>query len=336
MTPPATDEHAYLFAHTRLRDFLSSMTEDSLDCSRTPPVWPMNGGPRPRRFKELQQTEAGWADEPPVGNLPKSLEPLVRQVAADPIFKRSFSAVPGAVGMVELDRLVASQKSVNLTHVERVKEQLGPSPDLEAVFRACLPFDHPTPPYRIGRVATHSFVFASDSNDLRFLESILVRPEQLSDYQSSGPLAGVVGVAVGYGSNFLNAIACDRRLVLNNGFHRAYALRALGVTHVPCVVQRLTSRADLEFVGRAAIRRDADVLLRRAPPARDEGLLRPHPLPPRHPSPEDAPGPRDVHRRGTGCAVTVPRPRSISIRCHTIISCLATTNNNKRSRCRGW
>ena len=68
-------------------------------------------------------------------------------------------------------------------------------------------------------------------------------------------------MAVGYGSNFLNAIACDRRLVLNNGFHRAYALRALGVTHVPCVVQRLNSRADLEFVGRAAIRRDADVLL---------------------------------------------------------------------------
>jgi hypothetical protein len=258
-TVPA-DEYAYLFAHTRLRDFLSSMAEDSLDRpdpGRLAEEWRTASA----RFQELQKAEAGWADEPQVGNLPKALEPLVLQVAADPIFKRSFSAVPGAVGMVELDRLVASQKSVNLTHVERVKEQLGPSPDLDTVFRACLPFDHPTPPFRIGRVATHSFVVASDSNDLRFLESILVQPDQLSGHQFSGPLAGVVGVAVGYGSNFLNAIACDRRLVLNNGFHRAYALRDLGVTHVPCVVQRLNSRADLEFVGRAAIRRDAEVFL---------------------------------------------------------------------------
>jgi hypothetical protein len=262
MSSSPVDEHAYLFAHTRLQDFLAYMTDDTLDAraidsARLAGEWRAAAA----RFKELQVTEAGWADEPPVGHLPKSLEPLVRQVAADPIFKRSFSAVPGAVGMVELDRLVASQKSVNLTHVERVKEQLGTAPTLDAVFRVCLPFDHPTPPCRAGRVASHSFVFTSDSNDLRFLESILIRPEQVSDYQPSGPLAGVVGVAVGYGSNFLNAIACDRRLVLNNGYHRAFALRALGVTHVPCVVQRLTSRGDLEFVGRAAIRRDADILL---------------------------------------------------------------------------
>jgi hypothetical protein len=253
-----SDEYACLFAHTRLRDFLSSMADDSLDetePARLAEEWKVASG----RFKELQTSETGWADEPPVGNLPRSLEPLVRQIAADPIFKRAFSAVPGAVGMVELDRLVASQKSVNLTHVERMKEQLGPAPDLEAVFRVCLPFDHPTPPFRAGRVATHSFIFSSDSNDLRFLESVLVSPDELSGHQFSGPLAGVFGVAVGYGSNFLNAISCDRRLVLNNGFHRAYALRALGVTHVPCVVQRLTSRADLEFVGRAPIRRDADI-----------------------------------------------------------------------------
>jgi hypothetical protein len=258
--PPATDEYAFLFAHIRLRDFLSSMTEDALDCPSTAELaagWQTASA----RFKELQTTEAGWADEPPVEKLPKALEPLVRQVAADPIFKRSFSAVPGAVGMVELDRLVASQKSVNLSHVERLKGEIGPSPDLDAVFRVCLPFDHPTPPVRSGRVASNSFVFSSDSNDLRFLESILISPEELPGRHFTGPLAGVFGVAVGYGSNLLNAIACDRRLVLNNGFHRAYALRDLGITHVPCVVQRLAGRADLEFVGRGAIRRDADTFL---------------------------------------------------------------------------
>ena len=222
----------------------------------------MNGGRPPLASRNCNSTETGWADEPPVGKLPKSVEPLVRQVAADPIFKRSFSAVPGAVGMVELDRLVASQKSVNLTHVERVKEQLGPSPDLEAVFRD-LPSLRPPDAALSSRPGGHALVrlhLRLERPALPGIDSSSARSNSRT-HQFSGPLAGVVGVAVGYGSNFLNAIACDRRLVLNNGFHRAYALRALGVTHVPCVVQRLNSRADLEFVGRAAIRRDADVLI---------------------------------------------------------------------------
>ena len=260
MTHPQTDEHAYLYAHTRLQDFLAFLTDETLDGPATDPArlaadWRTASA----RFRDLQQAEAGWADGAAVRALPKALEPLVRQVAADPIFRRSFTAVPGEVGLVELDRLVASQKTVNLSHVARLTEQLGPAPDGEAVFRACLPVDHPVPPARVGRVSSQAFVFASDSNDLRFLDTRVLRPDQVADYPASGPLVGVVGVAVGYGSNFLNALALDGRLVLNNGFHRVYALRALGVTHAPCVVQRLAGAADLEHVGRAAIRRDPDV-----------------------------------------------------------------------------
>lgn len=267
MSGPPTDEHAYLFAHTRLSDFLTFMTEETVDGpqadrARLADQWRAASA----HFRELQQAEAGWADNPPVGPLPKALESLVRRVAADPIFRRSFSAVPGEVGLVELDRLVASQKTVNLTHVTRLKEQFGPGPDVEAVFRACLPSDHTAPPARIGRVADQSYVFASDSNDLRFLDALVLRPEQVTDYAATGPLVGVVGVVIGYGSNFLNAVALGGRLVLNNGFHRAYALRALGVTHAPCVVQRLSGPEDLEHVGRAAIRRDRDLFFGLARP----------------------------------------------------------------------
>src|SRR5688572_630082 len=122
MTPPPADEHAYLYAHTRLPDFLAYMTGETVggpDADRR--VLAEEWRTASARFQALQQAEAGWADRPPVGPLPKSLEPLVRRLAGDPIFRKSFSAVPGEVGMVELDRLVASQKSVNLSHVARLK-----------------------------------------------------------------------------------------------------------------------------------------------------------------------------------------------------------------------
>lgn len=253
-----TDQHAYLYAHTRLPDYLKFITDETLEHDEHANIvekWRTAAV----RFRELQSTEGGIADKLPVGSLPKELEPFVRQVAADPIFKRSFAAVPGAMGMVELDRLVVSQKTVNLTHVRRICEELGPSPKLDAILRTCMPIDHPTPPVRLARIGKDSFVFASDSNDLRFLESLVIRPEQLSDYESFGPLAGLAGVAVGYGSNYLNAVALERRLVLNNGFHRAYALRSLGISQVPCVVQKLSSREELQTVGRAALRRDPEI-----------------------------------------------------------------------------
>jgi hypothetical protein len=47
----------------------------------------------------------------------------------------------------------------------------------------------------------------------------------------------VVAIAVGYGANFLAAAHVEGRLILWNGSHRAYALRAAGHTHVPCLIK---------------------------------------------------------------------------------------------------
>src|SRR5262245_22329099 len=260
MSSGPTDSFAYLYAHARLADFLDYIAREAvdgpaLDRERLTAEWRSANA----RFQLLQQLELRVADHAPVDSIPKSLEPLVRRVAGDPIFLRSFSAVPGQIGMVELDRLVVSQNAIDLTHVDRIKEEIGPSPDLDAVFCVCLPFDHPTPATEVTRTAKHTFEIVSDSNDLRFLESLAFSSDQLSGYQATGPVVGVFGAVVGYGSNYLNALACDGRLVLNNGFHRAYALRALGVTHVPCVVQRLAGRDDLKHVGRAAVRREPEL-----------------------------------------------------------------------------
>lgn len=51
---------------------------------------------------------------------------------------------------------------------------------------------------------------------------------------------------VGLGASAMNALAAGKRIVLNNGFHRAYALRSLGITHIPLVVQKIAN-PQLEF-----------------------------------------------------------------------------------------
>jgi hypothetical protein len=76
---------------------------------------------------------------------------------------------------------------------------------------------------------------------------------------------------IGYSSNYLNVVAAERRLVLNNGYHRAYALRDLGIKQAPCVIQKVTRGEELEVVGTGALRRTPELYLQapRPPLLRD-------------------------------------------------------------------
>src|SRR3989442_364816 len=66
--------------------------------------------------RELEQTEGGLADNPPLDEVPQNLKAPAKEVIESPIFQRAFRLVPTTVHMVELDRLVVFQKFINLEH----------------------------------------------------------------------------------------------------------------------------------------------------------------------------------------------------------------------------
>jgi hypothetical protein len=98
------------------------------------------------------------------------------------------------------------------------------------------------------RVAANSFVFVSPSNDIRFLEVIDIDASRITGYDPQGPASGVIGIVVGFGSNYLNAVYANNRLVLNNGSHRAYALRDLGIKQVPCIIQQVNHPEEIAVI----------------------------------------------------------------------------------------
>ena len=193
-------------------------------------------------------------------------EPLLIEFLKDPLVRHGFNTVPTDVVLVELDRLVVYQKHIDLTYAAQLEGRLGPTPSEEQIFRTCLPYDHPRPPVKWSRVHDNRFVFMSPSNDLRFLGSMELRSGHLRDYPQRGDLVGAVGLGVGFGSNFLNAVYAENRLILNNGSHRAYALRKLGITHVPCIVQHVSSRDELDVVASSEVCSNPDLYLQRPRP----------------------------------------------------------------------
>ena len=219
----------------------------------------------------LEAEEAGIADNCPIQRMGTEYEPLLIEFLKDPLVRYGFNTVPTDVAIVELDRLVVYQKNIDLTFVKQLEKRLGPAPSLETIFKTCLPYDHPQPPVKSLKVRRNSFTVMSPSNDLRFLGTMDLKSSNVTDYSPPGDLVSVLGLAVGFGSNFLNATCVGKRLILNNGSHRAYTLRKMGITHVPCIIEHVESRHELELVATSDIVDQRDFFLRnpRPPMLRD-------------------------------------------------------------------
>lgn len=259
VTSQRTDDHVFLVGRPPLSEFLGFVTAlaaegQAVELGALANEWRAAND----HIRNLETREEGWADSPPIEPLPTEQESLRQLVLSDPVFQRSFGLVPTDIAVVELDRLVVFQKNINLSFVQQLQDRLGLHPSEDDIFRFCLPFKREDPPAQVARVAQNAFMFVSPSNDFRFLDTALLGPQQVTGVQPTGAVVGVVGLVVGYGSNYLSVIHVDGRLVLNNGSHRAFALRERGITHVPCAVQRISRREELEVVSSQELQQHPD------------------------------------------------------------------------------
>jgi hypothetical protein len=212
----------------------------------------------------LEKTEAGIADGLQVAPLPAPLTQLAEQIRAQPSFQKTFGLIPTQFGVAELDRLIVYQKFINLGYVGTLKSTFTPTPTEVDVAQLAFGVGRPSAAVRQMQTAANAYTFLSPSNDFRLLEAALLQPQQVAAPSNGNPVAHVV-ISIGFGTNVLNVVAIENRLVLNNGSHRAYFLRELGITHSPCVVQYVSRRDELELVG-GELQQNPDRYLKTARP----------------------------------------------------------------------
>ncbi len=198
-------------------------------------------------YYALEQTEAGDADRIKTRALPKGLASLADEVRADRYYQAIFDALPTTIEMVEIDRLVMWQGQVADRFATMRGELLGRTPTPEALFHFCLPLQRDLPPVSIRRLSADHYQFVSDATDFGVQTPQFLPAALLDTLKATGPLAAALTIPIGLGANFLSAIRSDDRLLLHNGYHRAYALRALGIRYAPCIVQTVTRRDELKY-----------------------------------------------------------------------------------------
>lgn len=245
------DEYLYLIGQPTLKQFLRFVKDRAVN--------PEGSGNLTEEWqtanavmRKLEKEEAGIANNPTIEPVSPDSE-LLLEFLKNPLVRNSFNTVPTEVAYVNLNELVVYQHHIDLTFVRRLEQNLKPHLTEEEIFRFCLPNERVLPPAKWSRMHRDTYVFVSPSNDLRFLGVMPLEGNHVQGYPHPGNLVGVVGLAVGFGSNFVNAIYAEGRLILNNGSHRAYALREMGITRVPCIVQHVSCREQLNVLACTAV-----------------------------------------------------------------------------------
>jgi hypothetical protein len=247
----AREPRAYLLGVPPMEDYLSFLIQASP--GENPDM--AAAGRRWRQaaevWRELTSTEAGAADSQPVDPLPETLAGRASAFLETPAVATSYVTSSPLVAAVPLDGLVVSQRFVNLDYAEQLRGEIGqldPSIGSESMFDFCMAIGQPSPPLSGLQASGSTFVFSSRSADARFLGARLVEAGSLQGPDPGGRPVSAVVLYVGYGTNALTVVELGGRLLLSNGGHRCYALKAAGATHAIAVVQHLSTRDELSVV----------------------------------------------------------------------------------------
>lgn len=199
------------------------------------------------RMQDLVASEKGMADRIATETPPSEVSARLHEIESDPLFQASFSAMPTSFMVVSIDELVAPQREVNLDYVSELQGRIEGT-SLQEIVDLCVGPRLRPPELNALQTAANQMTFTSRSLDLRFLGGYpkVMTAEDIAVAHAGGQPVEVITLLVGFGAAPINVFQVGTRFVLNNGFHRVIALRSIGVTKIPVVVQHV-SNAQIEF-----------------------------------------------------------------------------------------
>jgi hypothetical protein len=233
---PAIRHVALLFGtltQLELNNYLEIVSDKEARKQEIKRMWPAATA----AFQELAATETNVAESIETRPLDGAWNDYLTGIRTNPAVAKTFANIPISFAEVEIDKLVAGQRVVHLHSVQKVKNRGVP----ENLPAFCLEPGQESTPITIARTANAAFTASSHNPNMRFLGVYETAYESnvLGHHPGGQPVHAIM-LLLGYGISTINVYRVGRRLILGNGFHRLYALRSLGITHAPVVIQEVT------------------------------------------------------------------------------------------------
>jgi len=155
------------------------------------------------KFRTVVANEARIAETIEIQQLPPEAAGFTEQLQGTVAFKETFANYPVSVALVEIDKIIASQRTVHLDFVDDLKAKYVHSPENLLTF--CLDTGGETTPLKVGRTADNAFTFSSESPGLRYLgvyEHLAVANWNQNSGTTVSVLRGSCGGTFGAAQNF--------------------------------------------------------------------------------------------------------------------------------------
>jgi hypothetical protein len=168
------------------------------------------------------------AGHPEIRSIPVEHRHHLNGVESNPRYKDTIEEFKFDFGLVEIAPLLAFQFHVETERAGNLKGRIGATHTLPELLALCLPHEVEPIQYRLSLQPTSLMIVSNNLNLRPMKVGIRDHPEQ--------PALTIAGVLFGPASPLVQVMRVDGRCYLRNGFHRAYLLQKLGVTHIPAVV----------------------------------------------------------------------------------------------------
>ena len=247
MTEQSFLSHLYLFAaytKKQVSDLVKNkcVDEESSNFTETIQSWQQ----ATESLRQIEKEESGIVDKCETFDINSG---LIEAIKLNPAITNTFSKHVLDFKMVEIDSLIAVQRNISLDYVDELAKKIPKNPSEDDLLKFCLIPEQQVPLPKPTRKNSKSWYFSSPSNDFRFLGGYLKKELTKQDIQLTkvgGYPTHAFMLFVGYGAVCMNAFSVDGRMILSNGFHRAYALKRKGVKKIPLLIKKI-SNSDLEF-----------------------------------------------------------------------------------------
>lgn len=135
--------------------------------------------------------------------------------------------------LVEIEPLLAYQFIVDKDHADHQCQNLTRPPTLDELLGICLPKTQPIDNYYRSPISTEtdSVIIKSRNHNLQKIQW------GIFNIGFGGINSQVAGLQFHVSLPFVHVVRFDGRCYLHNGYHRTYALRIAGATHVPCILR---------------------------------------------------------------------------------------------------
>jgi hypothetical protein len=243
------DDHLLLLGHPPASDFFQAMRNQMLGGEAVESADLVQEWRKARAWvRELEGRELGLADAVPLAALPEEMTQAAAGWLADPSIEHTHRLMQRRWVWLELDRIAVFQKRIDLTWVKAIQDHLGQAPDPVGIVNIAAGKDIAPLDIQVTRSSEDSYVLSCKSGELQFFGTKLLDPRLLPP-RLNRDVSQVVAAFVGFGMRAVSAVRYRGRVILTNGTHRAYALRDLGLSHVPCLLVDVDQSDEMELVG---------------------------------------------------------------------------------------